>query len=71
MCLHTYDARAIGTGNYLYMLTPMYCDAAWACVDAAVAYMLGLDQSKYQWAVDRYQRQVSEVRKNSLKEYTK
>lgn len=36
--------------------------AAWGYVDAAVAYVFGLDQSKYQWAVDTHNYQASEVR---------
>lgn len=41
-----------------------YCTllcAAWDYVDAAVAYIFGLDESKYQWAVYTHQQQLAQV----------
>jgi hypothetical protein len=35
--------------------------AVWDYVDAGVAYVFGLDESKYQWAVDRHNQQVAQV----------
>ena len=34
---------------------------AWLVVDGAVAWLFGLDESKYQWVIDRHERQQAEV----------
>jgi hypothetical protein len=33
----------------------------WDYVDAGVAYVFGLDESKYQWAIDRHNQQLAQV----------
>ncbi|GBF90984.1 hypothetical protein Rsub_03839 [Raphidocelis subcapitata] len=35
---------------------------AWLAVDCAVAWLTGLDESRYQWAIDRYHQQQAEAR---------
>lgn len=37
------------------------CAAAWRCFDRNVGWFIGLDNSKYQWAVVEYQRRKQEV----------
>ncbi|KAI8464413.1 MAG: hypothetical protein J3K34DRAFT_440567 [Monoraphidium minutum] len=34
---------------------------AWLVVDGAVAWLAGLDESKYQWALDRYHQRQAEL----------
>lgn len=36
--------------------------AVWGYIDFAVAWIFGMDQSKYQWAIDKYHQQAEEVR---------
>lgn len=46
------------------MCTPHVLHAtwtAWGYVDATVAWLFGLDESKYAWAVHEHHRQASEV----------
>jgi hypothetical protein len=57
-----------GWQSPLLLLTARACGlrtcarrAAWSYVDAAVAYVFGLDQNKYQWAIDRHHCQVARV----------
>lgn len=33
----------------------------WDYVDAGVAYVFGLNESKYQWAIDRHNQQLAQV----------
>lgn len=43
------------------LLMAVCVNAAWDRIDAFVAWLFGLDESKYQWAIDRYHRQQAEV----------
>jgi hypothetical protein len=39
----------------------VFC-TVWDYVDAGVAYVFGLDESKYQWAIDRHNQLLAQVR---------
>lgn len=43
------------------MYSMFHHHAVWDYVDAGVAYVFGLDESKYQWAIDRHNQQLAQV----------